>query len=381
MQEQEYLVRRIIAIDDNRGIHRAFDMILGPRATSAKLKKGKTEAAGSEESAQPDDPTVISYDLDHAYQGEEGVEKVHEALESGKPFALAFVDIRMPPGWDGVETIRKIWQADKKVQVVVCTAHSDYSIDELSDQFRRSDSLLILRKPFEPVEVTQMANALTEKWVLEKQASMKMRELRRLVAQRTKELEKVNWHLLEEMAKREMVERKLEKLSRIDGLTNVANRRVFDESLEQEWQIAIHSAEPLSLIMLDIDHFKNYNDNYGHQCGDDCIKGIASVLQETLSRPRDLLARYGGEEFAVIMPETDAEGAHKVAEKLLEAIHGLDIIHEHSSAAALVTASAGVASIVPKEKLDSKLIVSQADKALYFAKHSGRNCAKVFEGS
>jgi diguanylate cyclase (GGDEF)-like protein len=184
-------------------------------------------------------------------------------------------------------------------------------------------------------------------------------ELTHLVAERTKQLEEANAIL--------------RQLSSQDGLTGIANRRHFDEELSREWRRAIRSHEPLSLLMLDIDSFKSYNDLYGHQQGDDCLKRVASALGELLKRPRDLPARYGGEEFAVILPATDPRGAARVAETVRAGIEALKIPHAKQAGTEIVTTSIGVSGTFSCETDEPSSLISRADEALYRAKQTGRN--------
>ena len=179
-----------------------------------------------------------------------------------------------------------------------------------------------------------------------------------LVAQRTRQLEESN--------------RKLTALSSTDGLTGLANRRCFDEVLEREWARAKRNNEPLALAMLDVDFFKPYNDHYGHQQGDECLRRVARVLAETIKRGVDLAARYGGEEFAFIAPATCASDALRMAEQVRGALEALALPHE-KSVLRCVTISVGVAVMVPGEQQESTLLVRTADQALYQAKSMGRN--------
>lgn len=188
------------------------------------------------------------------------------------------------------------------------------------------------------------------------------------------------------ISERILVEQKLQEanellqhLSTIDGLTGISNRRTFDDRLEMEWNRGLRNSAPLSLLMLDIDYFKAYNDTYGHQGGDGCLKQIASVIQETLGRSTDLLCRYGGEEFCVILPETDDAGADIVGEKIRMAIEALKIPHSGSKINRWVTISVGAATMVPSVYTSYMNLVSNADKAVYKAKFDGRNCVRSYE--
>jgi len=166
----------------------------------------------------------------------------------------------------------------------------------------------------------------------------------------------------------------LERLSVIDGLTGIANRRRFDEALDLEWLRARRQGTKLSLIIIDVDCFKAFNDNYGHAAGDECLKRVAAVLADSVSRPGDLVARYGGEEFVVIMPETDAAGAIVIAETLRRDVLSLALPHAFSSAGDVVSVSVGGATVVPARHTQGhEELVKLADTRLYEAKHAGRN--------
>jgi diguanylate cyclase (GGDEF)-like protein/PAS domain S-box-containing protein len=172
---------------------------------------------------------------------------------------------------------------------------------------------------------------------------------------------------------------RLERLSASDGLTGVANRRCFDQTIQREWTRLQRTKDFLSLIMCDVDFFKLFNDTYGHQGGDDCLKSVAKALQETALRGGDCVARYGGEEFAVIMTATDEKSAVHVAEKIRQAVEKMAIAHSKSSVAPCVTLSLGVATLVPDDQGTPELLIKCADKALYLAKSSGRNRFMVWE--
>lgn len=196
------------------------------------------------------------------------------------------------------------------------------------------------------------------------------------LSERTENLEGANRRLIDEISQRKRAELELEHLSRTDGLTEISNRRVFDEVLEQEFRAAMRSGTSLGLIMIDIDHFKQYNDHYGHQAGDDCLKRVAATAKTMARRPRDLPTRYGGEEFAIILVDTDIEGAQTMAENIRASTEALSIEHAHSDTADHVTISLGVASMVPSRDSTADALLAKADKALYAAKESGRNCVK-----
>jgi len=185
--------------------------------------------------------------------------------------------------------------------------------------------------------------------------------IRKLVDEQTHELVEAN--------------KKLELLSQTDGLTGLANRRLMDEFLDREWLRAIRHRSPISLLIIDIDFFKAYNDHYGHPEGDECLKRVAGKLKKLAHRPGDLVARYGGEEFAVILPDT--EKALGVAEHCCHAVEDLRLIHEYSDASEHVTVSIGVCTWVPDKGTDPSILIETADRALYMAKESGRNRVEI----
>lgn len=171
---------------------------------------------------------------------------------------------------------------------------------------------------------------------------------------------------------------KLESLSYQDSLTDIPNRRMFDITLNQEWKRSCREQQPLSLIMIDIDYFKQYNDHYGHQSGDDCLKTVALSIAKLVNRSSDLCARYGGEEFVLLLPNINLEQATQVAEKCRESIFRLNIPHAAQCPCSVITVSAGVFTITPDKESPPSLLVKNADKALYLAKNNGRNLVMPF---
>ena len=164
----------------------------------------------------------------------------------------------------------------------------------------------------------------------------------------------------------------LRSMALMDGLTGVANRRKFDEDILAAWRLCFREQKPLSLIMVDVDYFKRYNDRYGHQAGDGCLKSVAQALSETVRRPYDLVARYGGEEFACVLPNTVLSGAVEIAERMQERVRTLGIEHSASDVNRVVTISLGVATLTPTRDLEFQALIEAADKQLYEAKKAGR---------
>ncbi len=172
----------------------------------------------------------------------------------------------------------------------------------------------------------------------------------------------------------------LQKLSSLDALTEIANRRVFDESLAKEWKRSAREKTPLSVLLIDVDYFKRFNDHYGHQSGDEALRNVAEALAGVVKRSGDTVARYGGEEFGIVLPQTDAAGAKSVAAKFQQAVSELKIAHEKSSVCGIVTVSIGAATLIPEPNGLPESIVMLADKALYQAKKNGRNQAVCTSG-
>lgn len=241
----------------------------------------------------------------------------------------------------------------KNIPIIVMSSKEDPKIKSEAFELQASDYLV---KIPDKIELIARVRAHTRSYLAQQQRDDAYRALRDLQI----ELEKKN--------------NELQRLSSLDGLTCIANRRRFDEYLEQEWLRAARGNKILSLILTDIDHFKSYNDNYGHQGGDEVLRNVAQSLATGTHRPGDLVARYGGEEFAIILPDTDPEGAARVAEAIRQGVERLNIPHEHSTAADHVTISMGVASIIPREGGLPATLIEAADEALYRAKRGGRNC-------
>ena len=197
-------------------------------------------------------------------------------------------------------------------------------------------------------------------------------QLEHNVEERTQELR----HAMDELG---LANRRLQALTMQDGLTGIRNRRYFDDKLGKEWQRAVRSRNPLALLLIDIDYFKSFNDKYGHLAGDECLKRVARVIEETVTRPSDSVARYGGEEFAVVLPDTSTEGAMHVAENIRRAVERLQISFEGT--VTHVSVSIGAAVVIPEEHREAHILIAVADQALYSAKSSGRNRTELAQPS
>lgn len=192
--------------------------------------------------------------------------------------------------------------------------------------------------------------------------------------------EKYIWSSVEDITDHKQAEKELarlykevEQLSFQDGLTGIANRRMFDQTLDREWRRAKRDRSPLSLIMCDIDYFKQYNDYYGHQQGDECLKRVAKALHGVSKRAIDMIGRYGGEEFVLLLPETNETQAVQLAEQCVSAVRQQKLTHKLSTVGEVVTISAGVSTIIPLRETQPSALIETADKLLYQAKQKGRN--------
>ena len=217
---------RILVIDDNHAIHEDFRKILcPPNAEATALAEAEAKLFGEPASARQS----TAFEIDSAYQGEEGLKRLQQALQDGRPYAMAIVDVRMPPGWDGIETTQKLWEADSDLQVVICSAYSDYSWDEIIGKLGNSDRLLFLKKPFDTVEILQLANALTEKWRLIRQVRSQMDHLESIVGKRTQQLRVANEKLLEEIAEHRESKQRLQQV--LEDLRSTQQRIIQQERL------------------------------------------------------------------------------------------------------------------------------------------------------
>ncbi|MFN2339801.1 MAG: diguanylate cyclase [Halanaerobium sp.] len=258
---------------------------------------------------------------------------------------------------NGIEICKKIKKhpAYKEVPIIMITAQQEE--DYLKDAFE-AGAVDYLRKPIKKIEFMARVKSAIR---LRKEIKDRIEREKRLV-ELSEELKKAN--------------QKLEKMALVDGLTGISNRRLFDQKIEEELKRAKRKQSVLSLIMLDIDNFKEYNDTYGHQQGDQCLKEIAKILDKNTKRASDFAARYGGEEFVVILPETAKDGALKIAEDIRKGIINLELEHKNSTAADYVTVSLGVSSISTEKEINQELIkafIETSDQALYQAKENGRN--------
>jgi diguanylate cyclase (GGDEF)-like protein len=352
---------RILLIDDNAAIHGDFRKVLGAEADdSARTELAVLEADLFGEARNVS--TRPNFEIDSAHQGQEGVEMARSAIAAGRPYAMAFVDMRMPPGWDGLQTIEALWAVDPDVQVVICSAHTDYDWSEVVERLQHSDKLLVLRKPAEPIEVLQCATALSRKWQNERLVREQMERLEHVITVRTSGLEAAN--------------RQLRHLATHDALTGLPNRVLLDDRLTQAVAHADRDGRSFALLICDLDRFKLVNDSLGHGAGDALLQEVARRLTG-LVRTVDTVARLGGDEFVLLITSIiDSEDAKRLAAKAIEVLQtpvqiaGIDV---HTSP------SIGIA-FYPADGRTIEALTAHADAAMYCAKQRGRGNVQCFEG-
>ncbi len=467
---------RIIVIDDNAAIHQDFLKTLGknePSNEKKQLTKMEDEFFGN----QKQESTLLpKFEIDTASQGQEGVKKIEEALKINRPYALAFVDIRMPPGWDGIETIKHIWKLDDSIQVVICSAYSDYSWEETIKELGKTDNLLILKKPFDNTTVRQLAFSLTKKWYVTQLNQQYTSSLEEKILKRTESLHKSYslvratldsssegiivldsdkklldfnnkflslWGISEEtiknnnnfekitklisdqiensdnylsqikkiefpsqdvisgkvllkneriyeyytqpyslndeiigriwsfrdISKRSLLEQKLKFQATHDPLTELPNRTLLIEFMNQAILTADRNKKAFAVLFLDLDRFKLINDTISHEAGDEVLCIVAKRLQKTI-RKNDILARLGGDEFIIIAEEINNQDdiilfAQKIISVFIEPFNVLG--NEFT-----LTTSVGIC-LYPNDGNSIDLLIRNADKAMYQAKDLGAN--------
>jgi two-component system chemotaxis family response regulator WspR len=264
------------------------------------------------------------------------------------------------PDIDGMTLVRfyRGNDATRDIPIIVLSSKEDPAVKKEAFQYGANDYLVKLP---DKIELIARIRSHAKHYLLQLERNAAFFALREMQRQ----LQKTN--------------AELERLSSLDGLTGIANRRSFDNTLEKEWKRALRDQSSLSLILIDIDYFKPYNDTYGHLKGDECLSIVAQTLSKHATRPTDLLARYGGEEFALIAPFTNAHGARQLAQNLHDSIHELGMEHKSSDVSDTITISQGIATLIPGEHANIEDIIKFADKALYQAKELGRDRYIVYK--
>jgi diguanylate cyclase (GGDEF)-like protein len=351
---------RILIVDDVCAIHEDFRKILQSPDRDDGLQAVEAILFGE---AAPDRQCAPGFCLDFALQGQEALVLVQQAVKESRPFSVVFVDMRMPPGWDGVETIEHLWNADAELQIVICSAHSDYDWTDLLARLGRSDKLLVVKKPFERIEVLQCAYALTAKWRNERALRRQLDSLEKDVTDRTEGLEAAN--------------KQLRHLATHDSLTSLPNRVLLDDRLSQAMVHAERAGERFALFVLDLDRFKLVNDSLGHRAGDEVLRQVARRLTAAV-RSVDSVARLGGDEFVLIISQANgSDDAQRVALTIIEALQPPIKIEELEVHASV---SIGVA-FYPRDGTTIETLYSHADAAMYCAKQRGGSNVQCFSPS
>jgi len=340
-----------LIVDDTASIHADFRKIL-----CADANGGQT-LDSIEETLFGTAPAVRqTFVLDSAYQGEEALELVNKALADNAPYALVFIDMRMPPGWDGLETIEQLWNVDPNLQIALCTAYSDYSFEAIEARLKYDDQLLILKKPFDDLEIRQMATALTWKWQLAQDAALKLIGLERTIEERVQELLKVS-HLLQ-----------------YDALTELPNSTLLGDRLTQATAVCRRHGTQLAVIFIGLDRFKRINNALGHPVGDEMLKLVSQSLVATV-RESDSVFRYGSDEFVLILNDIKhPQQTQYIAEKLLAAVSTTHYVAGHDLS---VTASLGI-SVYPDDSSSAVELIKKAETAMRAIKDQGPNDFSFF---
>lgn len=370
MSTTNTLPERILVIDDERPIHEAYRAILCPRSGGAETLDALDAAVFGTEAKASEGPSQ-SFEVSFASQGQQGLEMLKAARAEGRPFRMAFVDMRMPPGWDGVETVEQLWKADPSLDVVICTAYSDHPWEQVASRLGQTHRLLLLRKPFEAAEVWQMACSLCSKRRAEDEA-----------AAGRAALEASNAQLRSEMEARQTVEGRL----KFDALTGLPNRLLLHERIER--CIERSKREPdfhYAVLFLDLDDFKSTNDSLGHAIGDALLIEVGKRLKkcirtlDTASRiERDTPARLGGDEFVLLLDGVrNIAEVQTVSERLRRELSEPVLVAGRELA---ISASIGYA-LGGKETLVPDDVLRDADAALYQAKAGGKGQIRAFDES
>ncbi|HVE43737.1 MAG TPA: EAL domain-containing protein [Gammaproteobacteria bacterium] len=347
---------RIIIIDDNPAIHQDFIKILTANKSSSPLKNSMESLENQLFNKTSQADKLPNFAIDTASQGQEGVQLIDKAFHEGSPYSLAFVDIRMPPGWDGIETIKHIWEIDKNIQVVICTAYSDYTWEQTVDELGVNDNLIILKKPFDNIAVRQLACALTKKWQLLQESISYTSSLESRIEERTEDLKYQATH---------------------DSLTGLPNRMLMLDRLHMAIASSDRNNAMFAVLFLDLDRFKLINDSLSHNAGDEVLRHVSNRLQSAL-REEDTLVRLGGDEFVVIIQNIkNSNDASEIATKLLNTFHDSLYINERKLS---ITTSIGI-SLYPQDGKNIDTLLRNADIAMYHAKERGTNQYQFYKSA
>ncbi|TFF09844.1 GGDEF and EAL domain-containing protein [Pseudomonas sp. BCA14] len=338
--------RRILIVDDTASIHEDFRKILCAEAQGEKSLDSLEETLFGTAA-----PVRQAFVLDSAYQGEEALELVNKALAQQSPYAMVFIDMRMPPGWDGLQTIEELWNVDPNLQIALCTAYSDYSFEAIEARLKYNDQLLILKKPFDHLEIRQMASALTWKWQLAQDVALKVIDLERTIEERVQELLKVS-HLLQ-----------------YDALTDLPNSTLLGDRLSQAIALGRRHETQLAVIFIGLDRFKRINSALGYPVGDEVLQQVSQSLMEAV-RESDSVFRYGSDQFVILLNDIQhLQQTQHIAQKLLNAINVTRHVAGHDLS---VTASLGI-SVYPNDSGSAVELIKHAETAMHNSKEQGPN--------
>lgn len=340
--------RRVLIIDDTPSMHEDYRKILSPEATQG-LSSMESLLFGV---AEP--RPSIRYELDHAYQGLDGHALAEQALAEYRPYAMAFVDMRMPPGWNGLETIERLWRLDPDLQIALCTAFSDLVWDELSERLSLNDRLLVLKKPFDAIEIRQIANTLTAKWQAMQENKIRVKAMEITIEHRASELLRLAHHL------------------QYDALTGLPNLNLLRDRLVR--CIRTSPTSGFSLLYIGLDRLKHINNAWGYPFGDAVLQASGTSIQRAL-KDEDVLYRPGSDQFVVVGDFADRGGDTAFSAQLLAAIATPRLIEGEVLA---VTASVGV-SRYPGHGDDPRMLIKRAETAMHEAKGQGRNTARLYD--
>jgi diguanylate cyclase (GGDEF)-like protein len=333
--------RRILIVDDTTSIHQDFRKILCADADGEpSLDTLEQTLFGTTTVARQ------AFILDSAYQGQEALDLVNRALAANAPYAMAFIDMRMPPGWDGLQTIEQLWNVDPNLQIALCTAYSDYSFEAIEARLKYNDQLLILKKPFDHLEIRQMASALTWKWQLAQDAALKVIGLERTIEERVQELLKVS-HLLQ-----------------YDALTELPNSTLLGDRLTQAIALGRRHDTQLAVMFIGLDRFKRINNALGYPVGDEVLQQVSQSLVAAV-RESDSVFRYGSDEFVILLNDVlHPQQTQHIAQKILQAISATRHVAGHDLS---VTASLGI-SIYPNDSSTAVELIKHAETAMHTTK-------------
>ncbi len=355
---------RILIVDDEPAMHDSYRECFGGSrggANAVELSAMAAELFGDDDAGEA--PEVeAEFDCVHKTQGLDAVAAVEASLAGGERFAVAFIDVRMPPGIDGKETAKRIRALDPDINLVIVTGYSDFSPLDISRAAGPADKIFYIAKPFQAEEVVQTATALCSRW----QVDHELRAAREALSEKIGELEEQKLELAAN-------ESKAVHIANHDTLTDAPNRLAFQRTLAEH----VRDRDCFAMAMMDLDRFKIVNDTFGHLAGDELIRMVCEILQENVG-DQGMVARLGGDEFAVLMKCSGEDEAVMCCERLIKACSTSFKVFGHSVQG---SASVGVVVAEAGAERDATDVMRRADLALNEAKRAGRGCVRVFDES